>query len=347
MRLSIALPIYNFAGFIGETLDSILSQDGVGEVEIVVVDGASTDATPQVMSEYLARHPNVRYVRLPAKGGIDRDMALAFSESKGEYCWLFSGDDIMRPGALRRALTEIESGCDVYLSKHMEFLPDRKLWQEWQVLEPDVSAIFEMSDPAQRAKYFAGAVTTEPFFSFMGGMITRRAVWDRVPFNDAFDGSCWAHAARLFELMKGGLRLRYVAEAWQDRRPDNDSFMGRGLVARIALSVDGYHKIADTFFGHDSIEAFHVRRVVRKEFGIGMLVMGKLACELDPDVESRSELDRLVHKAYCDYSYANLRLRWQYLITRPQTYRKWDPVLSAKLEEGIVRRQAARAKPRA
>ncbi|MCC2108035.1 MAG: glycosyltransferase, partial [Hyphomicrobiales bacterium] len=43
MRLSIAIPIYNFADFIVETLDSIVAQDGADEVEVVVVDGASTD----------------------------------------------------------------------------------------------------------------------------------------------------------------------------------------------------------------------------------------------------------------------------------------------------------------
>ena len=109
MRLSIAIPIYNFADFIVETLDSIVAQDGAAEVEIVVVDGASTDATPQVMADYQARHANVRYERLPAKGGIDRDMATAFALTQGEYCWLFSGDDIMRPGALRRAASSIQT----------------------------------------------------------------------------------------------------------------------------------------------------------------------------------------------------------------------------------------------
>jgi abequosyltransferase len=344
MRLSIAIPIYNFANFITETLDSIVAQDRVDEVEIVVVDGASTDATPQVMEAYRARHPQVKYVRLPAKGGIDRDMATAFSLTSGDYCWLFSGDDIMRRGALARALEEIESGCDVYLARHMEFLFDQKIWAEWPVLAPNVTTDFELSDPAQRARYFESAVNTEPFFSFMGGMVTRRTAWDRVPFNGAFDGSCWAHAARFFELMKSGLRLRYVAEAWQDRRPDNDSFMGRGFVARIALSIDGYHRIADTFFGHDSLEAFHVRRVVRKEFGIGMLVMAKFLCMLDPDVESRAQLDALVAKAYCDPSYENWRLRWKYFWTRAATFRKWQPELATKQEELVAKKKAVRQK---
>lgn len=343
MRLSISLPIYNFAGFIGETLDSILSQDGIDEVEIVVVDGASTDATPQIMAEYCAQNPGLRYVRLPEKGGIDRDMALAFAESNGDYCWLFSGDDIMRPGALRRALQEIKSGYDVYLTRHMEFLYDRKVWDIWPVLNFSGPTTFDLADPAQRAKYFAAAINTEPFFSFMGAMITKRSAWDRVPFNAKFDGSCWAHAARFFELMKTGLSLKYIPEAWQDRRPDNDSFMGRGFVARIALSIDGYHEIADTFFGHDSVEAYHVRRVVRKEFGIGMLMMGKYCCLLDPEYEKRSDLDRLVAKAYCDHTWENCRLRWKYFWTRAKTFKKWQPELAAKQEEAAARRIAARS----
>ncbi|MBX3525000.1 MAG: glycosyltransferase family 2 protein [Rhodoblastus sp.] len=343
MRLSIAIPIYNFADFIVETLDSIVAQDGADEVEVVVVDGASTDATPQIMAEYQARHPAVRYERLPAKGGIDRDMATAFSLTTGDYCWLFSGDDIMRPGALRRALQETDSGCDIYLSQHMEFLSNGRGWTEWPVLNGAGARTFELSNAAERQAYFASAANTEAFFSFMGGMINRRASWDRVAFNEAFDRSCWAHAARLFELMPKGLKLRFVPECWQDRRPDNDSFMGGGLVKRLALSIDGYYEIADTFFGHDSIEAFHVRRVVREEIGIGSLIMGKFVCELDPEIESRATLDRLATKMYGDFSWKNLHARLLYATTSGAKIRRWDPEWAAKEEKKALMRRAQRA----
>lgn len=343
MRLSIAIPIYNFAEFIVETLDSIVAQDGADEVEIVVVDGASTDATPQVMADYQTRHAQVRYVRLPAKGGIDRDMATAFAATTGDYCWLFSGDDIMRPGALRRALQEIDSGCDVYLSQHMEYLSNGRGWTAWPVLTCGAHT-FELSDPAERARYFASAANTEAFFSFMGGMINKRASWDRVPFNEAFDRSCWAHAARLFELMPKGLKLRFVPECWQDRRPDNDSFMGGGLVKRLALSVDGYNRIADTFFGHDSVEAFHVRRVVRDEIGIGSLIMGKYVCKLDPELESRETLDRLAATMYGDFSWKNLHARFLYATTPGEKIKRWDPEWAAKEEKkALMRRERRRA----
>lgn len=343
MRLSIAIPIYNFADFIGETLDSIVGQDGSDEVEIVVVDGASTDATPQVMADYQTRHAQVRYERLPAKGGIDRDMATAFALTSGDYCWLFSGDDIMRPGALRRALQEIESGCDIYLSQHMEYLGNGRGFTPWPVLNGDGARTFELSDAAQRQAYFASAANTEAFFSFMGGMINRRASWDRVPFPEAFDRSCWAHAARLFELMPKGLKLRFIPECWQDRRPDNDSFMGGGLVKRLALSIDGYNRIADTFFGPDSVEAFHVRRVVRDEIGIGSLIMGKYVCSLDPEIESRETLDRLAAKMYSDFSLKNLHARFLYATTPGERIKRWDPEWSAKEEKKALMRRAQRA----
>jgi len=107
--LSICIATYNRAGFIGETLDSILHQL-TDEVEIVVVDGASTDATPTVMERYAADCPGLRYVRLPAKGGVDQDYCKAVECARGEYCWLFPDDDLFKPGAVKRVLDELRNG---------------------------------------------------------------------------------------------------------------------------------------------------------------------------------------------------------------------------------------------
>ena len=52
VRLSICIPVYNFGPFVGQTLDSILGQSGMGEgVEVLVVDGASTDNTEEVVGD--------------------------------------------------------------------------------------------------------------------------------------------------------------------------------------------------------------------------------------------------------------------------------------------------------
>jgi glycosyltransferase involved in cell wall biosynthesis len=60
--LSICIATYNRADYIGETLDSIIPQL-TDNVELLVVDGASTDNTEDVVRTYT--DPRIRYVRLP------------------------------------------------------------------------------------------------------------------------------------------------------------------------------------------------------------------------------------------------------------------------------------------
>ena len=59
--------------------------------------------------------PNLRYERRAERGGIDRDIDRVVALARGEYCWLFCADDVMRPGAIRRMLANLKSDCDVYL----------------------------------------------------------------------------------------------------------------------------------------------------------------------------------------------------------------------------------------
>ena len=50
-KLSICIPTYNRAAYIGETLASIISQSN-DDIEIVIVDGASTDNTADVVTSF-------------------------------------------------------------------------------------------------------------------------------------------------------------------------------------------------------------------------------------------------------------------------------------------------------
>src|ERR1700722_1620055 len=99
ITLSICIPTYNFGEFIGETLESILPQI-VDGVEVVVLDGGSTDETQAVVGAFQARCPALQYYHRDERGGIDLDMALTVELARGKYCWLFSSDDLMRPGAV-------------------------------------------------------------------------------------------------------------------------------------------------------------------------------------------------------------------------------------------------------
>jgi abequosyltransferase len=60
IALSICVPTYNFGKFIGDTLKSILCQTADG-VEINVLDGASTDNTSDIVRQFQANYPNLKY----------------------------------------------------------------------------------------------------------------------------------------------------------------------------------------------------------------------------------------------------------------------------------------------
>jgi glycosyltransferase involved in cell wall biosynthesis len=61
--LSICIATYNRANYISETLNSIVAQL-LDNVEVVIVDGASTDNTKEVVSIFVDKYPNFKYYLL-------------------------------------------------------------------------------------------------------------------------------------------------------------------------------------------------------------------------------------------------------------------------------------------
>jgi len=304
IRLSICIPTYNFGRFIGETLSSIVPQAGE-DVEIVVLDGGSTDNTSEVVEGFRSVFPRLFYRRKEKKGGIDQDMAESVSLARGEYCWLFSSDDVMEPGKIPEVLEAIRTGHDVYLCGLTLCTLDMHPLRRHPVLDAPAGAAFDLSVATERREYFRRAETTTAFFSFCGSLIFRKSRWDSVPLDEEFTGSCWAHVARFFRIMPSGLRVKYLPDTYLRKRGDNDSFLDRGIIHRIGIGIAGYHRLANTFFGKDSEESFHVRRVLRTEYSLpGMLGM-KLRAASGGSREDQADLSRLVEMLYEDDLWRN------------------------------------------
>ncbi|MBI5903955.1 MAG: glycosyltransferase family 2 protein [Deltaproteobacteria bacterium] len=298
-RLSISIPTYNFGKFIGETLDSILPQVDE-EVEVLVVDGASTDDTEEVVRKRQERYPLLEYHRLPRKGGIDRDMAKAVELARGDYVWLFSADDWMAKGALNRVLEEIRLGMDLYLCGFTLCDFGMRPRMAHPILDAPDGSVYDLGNPGDRKAFFERGLTTTAFFSFMSSLVIRKEKWDSAEVDDAFVGSCWDHVARLFRLIPAGLKVRYLSGSYLLKRDDNDSFSGGGIARRVGIAIDGYHRLAENFFGERSAEAFHIRRVLRNEYPLRNLLFIKLKTHEEGKPEGMPLLARLVEKLYRD-----------------------------------------------
>jgi abequosyltransferase len=304
IQLSVCMPTYNFGAFIGDTLASIVPQLMPG-VEIVILDGGSTDNTAEIVRPFLNGRLPIRYVRQEARGGIDRDMARSVDLADGKYCWLFSSDDIMRPGAIARVLDEVHSDFDVYLCGLT--LCDRKMnvIAEHEVLRARLGSVFELSNERDRLRYFALAATTTALFSFMGSLIIKRERWVKVGLDERYVGSCWAHVVRILRMIPTGLAIKYLGESLLLKRGGNDSFMDKGLVHRYAIAIEGYHQIARDVFGEDSVEAHHVRRLIVNEYPANALLLAKAICLQSNLAADVTVLDRLARMAYRDAGLRN------------------------------------------
>jgi glycosyltransferase involved in cell wall biosynthesis len=97
--VSVVIPAFNAARYLGEALDSVFGQT-LTDLELVVVDDGSTDETPQVVQGYGSR---VRYVRQP-NAGVASARNRGVAESSGRYVAFLDADDVWLPGKLERQL---------------------------------------------------------------------------------------------------------------------------------------------------------------------------------------------------------------------------------------------------
>jgi hypothetical protein len=109
--ISIIVPTRDAADSIARSLDSVLAQDAE-DVEFVIVDDRSSDATPQVLAELEARDPRVRRVRVEelSPGWLGKSHALARGARTARGRWLLFVDDdcTLHPAAARTVVAEAE-----------------------------------------------------------------------------------------------------------------------------------------------------------------------------------------------------------------------------------------------
>jgi glycosyltransferase involved in cell wall biosynthesis len=103
--VSIGLPVYNGERFVARALESLVTQD-FDDMEVIVSDNGSTDATPDICRCFAARDPRVRYHRADVNRGASWNFNRTLELARGRYFKWAAYDDLCAQGYVRRA-TEI------------------------------------------------------------------------------------------------------------------------------------------------------------------------------------------------------------------------------------------------
>lgn len=115
-KVSIIVPVYNAEKYLSECVDSLLSQT-IEDIEIILVDDGSTDASPAMCDTYAAQDHRVKVIHKP-NGRASSARNAGIRAATGEFIAFVDSDDWISPDMYEKML---EPNADVCLCDYVRF----------------------------------------------------------------------------------------------------------------------------------------------------------------------------------------------------------------------------------
>jgi glycosyltransferase involved in cell wall biosynthesis len=185
-QVSVIIPTYNHAHYVGQAIQSVLSQ-GYDDYEIIVVDDGSKDNTREVVAQF---GDQVRYIWQENKG-LSGARNTGIDAARGSYIALLDADDCWLPGFLSTLVARLEADPELGAVHSGFFFVDGQgelLPQQGTSTVPDD----QMYDRLLDGEFFVPAA-----------VLTRRQCFERVGLFDetlraSEDWDMWLRVARKF-----------------------------------------------------------------------------------------------------------------------------------------------------
>lgn len=228
------IPAYNVGQYIGEAIESVLTQT-YPDTEIIVVDDGSTDDTSNAVKPY---HGRVRYVR-QENSGPARARNRGIQEASGLYVAFLDGDDTWRPDKLERQVALMGKYAEVALS-----FTDADEVYDGEVVTPSLLSTKPLLPGMVGARGSAVPISGESAYTSLlrscfiltSTALLRRSVLSEVgDFNKSFDPcedrDLWLRIAERHDI--GCLNEVLTTHRLHDRNISNQK--SNVLTARIAI----------------------------------------------------------------------------------------------------------------
>ena len=223
--LSIVIPSYNQGMYIRKTLESVLAQKA-DDIEVLVIDGGSTDNSVEVIKEYADR---LDYWVSEPDRGQSHAFNKGFQRASGHYLTWVNSDDLLLEGA-------IDTFRDFLKGKQMpDWVAANSMWVdvEGRIISCTVNAGW--SEYARKS----GALTVTGPSSFFSKSLLERVGWLREDYHYSMDTELWyrfASEGMRYETMNHfvwALRLHPEAKvSGGDFDKEHSSFQKRANEAR-------------------------------------------------------------------------------------------------------------------
>ena len=122
--LTVSIAAYNMETYLRQTLDSLIDERVIGELEVFVVDDGSTDRTLEIAQEYASRYPNSIFAIHKENGGYGTTVNYSIAHATGKYFKLLDGDDWFDTEELVKLVMALRD-----IQDDLVFLPYRHVYE--------------------------------------------------------------------------------------------------------------------------------------------------------------------------------------------------------------------------
>jgi CDP-glycerol glycerophosphotransferase len=244
-RVSVVVPVYNVAAYLGPCLESLAGQT-MGDLEVVMVDDGSTDESVEIAKRFVARDARFRLVR-QANAGLGAARNTGIEHATGEFIAFADSDDLLPPDAYEALLGALDASGSDFASGNV-----RRLSSSGVVQAGFLAKTFERTRLGTHITKFPRLISDRPAWN----KLFRRSFWDehrfRFPVGVLYEDS--ALTLRAHYLAKSVDVLDTTVYLWRVREGENLSITQRrtdtkALRDRVA-AVDAVSRfLADHRFG--------------------------------------------------------------------------------------------------
>ncbi|WP_017444758.1 glycosyltransferase family 2 protein [Gayadomonas joobiniege] len=119
IKLSVIVPVYNLAEYIGPCLQSLVTQQVDFDYEIIVANDCSSDRSLEVILSYQKQYPQmIKLINNSKNLRLAKNMQLLLTHAKGQYIAYMDGDDLALPGKLQAQVDYLDEHTDTGMVYH-------------------------------------------------------------------------------------------------------------------------------------------------------------------------------------------------------------------------------------
>lgn len=105
--LTVIIPVYNTSEYLGRCIESVTNQTE-HNIEIIIINDASTDNSDTIIQNYVATHPKINYIKLSKNIGVGNARNIGIKNAKTKYIAFIDSDDWVDAAYYENMLGRIE-----------------------------------------------------------------------------------------------------------------------------------------------------------------------------------------------------------------------------------------------